>query len=264
MTDAQNRVRLQYGKVGDAYVKSVGHATGNDLERMLHYAAPQPSDTLLDVATGGGHVARVIGPHVGSVIASDLTPEMLDQAVPYLEKQGLTHVKRLVADASDLPLENDTIDIVTCRIAPHHFPDIDRFVAEVARVLRFGGRFVLVDSTVPEGEVGEFFNSYEAVRDPSHVRSLTEAEWLALIARHDLAVDAVERFRKRHEFEEWTDRMQVSRQDRQKLQNMMRGAGQSVHQAFEVTFDSDTGKVLSWMDTKTLFAARRPQLRSDS
>ncbi|MDQ4044641.1 MAG: methyltransferase domain-containing protein, partial [Chloroflexota bacterium] len=164
MTEAQDRVRAQYARVGDAYVKSTGHATGNDLERMLALAAPKPTDTLLDIATGGGHVARVFGPHVDRVIASDLTPEMLDHAIPYLEEQGLTNVERLVADAQNLPLGDASVDIVTCRIAPHHFPDPEAFVEEVARVLRSSGRFLLVDSTVPDGEAGDFFNAYEAVR----------------------------------------------------------------------------------------------------
>lgn len=257
MTDARDRVRAQYGKVGDAYVRSVGHATGNDLERMLHHAAPQPSDTLLDIATGGGHVARVVGPHVGHVIASDLTPEMLDHAVPYLEGQGLANVERLVADAGDLPLEDGSVDIVTCRIAPHHFPDPAQFVAEVARVLRPGGRFILVDSTVPDGPIGDFFNAYEAVRDPSHERSLTEAGWIALLESHGFRIDAVESFRKRHEFDDWTDRMQVAPNDRERLQEMMHEAGEDAHRIFEVAFEPETGRVRSWVDTKTLFAAHR-------
>lgn len=256
MTEAQDRVRAQYGKVGDAYVKSKGHASGNDLQRMLELAEPSSADTLLDIATGGGHVARVIGPHVGRVIASDLTPEMLDHAVPYLEAQGLINVERLVADAQDLPLDDASVDIVTCRIAPHHFPDPAAFVAEVARVLRPGGRFLLVDSTVPDGPAGAFFNAYEAVRDPSHVRSLTEVEWVALLEGAGLRIEAVEPFRKRHEFGEWTERMQVSEDDRERLQRMMRDAGEEVHRLFEVAFDPETGAVASWVDTKTLFAAR--------
>ncbi|CAN5706474.1 class I SAM-dependent methyltransferase [soil metagenome] len=255
MTEAQDRVRAQYGRVGDAYVRSVGHATGDDRERMLHHAAPQPSDTLLDIATGGGHVARVIGPHVGRVIVSDLTPEMLDHALPYLQQQGVANVERLVADAQALPLEDESVDIATCRIAPHHFPEPDRFVAEAARVLRPGGRCLLVDSTVPEGEIGAFFNAYEKVRDPSHVRSLTESEWVSLLTRHGLKIDAIEPFRKRHEFGEWTDRMQVDAEDRETLRTMMRSAGEKVHQAFEVVFDDQSGDVVSWVDTKTLFAA---------
>jgi ubiquinone/menaquinone biosynthesis C-methylase UbiE len=258
MTDAQDRVRAQYGRVGDAYVRSAGHAGGDDLKRMLYFAVPQPTDTLLDIATGGGHVARVIGPHVGRVIVSDLTPEMLDHALPYLQQQGIANVERLVTDAQSLPLEDDSVDIATCRIAPHHFPEPDRFVAEVARVLRPGGRFLLVDSTVPEGEIGTFFNAYEKVRDASHVRSLTEAEWVSLLKRHGLRIDAVEPFRKRHEFGEWTDRMQVPAEDRGTLRAMMRNAGESVHQAFEVVVDDQSGDVISWVDTKTLFAAYMP------
>ncbi len=257
MTDARDRVRAQYGKVGDAYVTSKGHASGNDLERMLALAEAQPTDVLLDIATGGGHVARVIGPHVGRVIASDLTPEMLDHAIPYLQAQGLEHVERLVADAQDLPLDDATIDIVTCRIAPHHFPDPAAFVAEVARVLRPGGRFLLVDSTVPDGPVGAFFNDYETVRDPSHERSLTGAEWIALLERNGFTIEAVEPFRKRHEFADWTDRMQVSDAGKARLQEMMLNAGEDVHRAFEVAFDPNTGAVVSWVDTKTLFAARQ-------
>ncbi len=256
MTEAQDRVRAQYGKVGDAYVRSTGHAGGNDLDRMLALAEPKPTDTLLDIATGGGHVARKIGPHVGRVIASDLTPEMLDHAIPYLEAQGVT-AERLVADAQELPLADGSVDIVTCRIAPHHFPDPAAFVAEVARVLRPGGRFLLVDSTVPEGPVGDFFNAYETVRDRSHVRSLTVGEWAALLAASGLRIEAVEPFPKRHQFDEWTERMQVPAEDRERLRAMMREAGAEVHAAFEVAFDPKTGLVASWVDTKTLFAAVR-------
>jgi ubiquinone/menaquinone biosynthesis C-methylase UbiE len=157
---------------------------------------------------------------------------MLDHAIPYLQQQGLAHVERLVADAQDLPLDDASVDIVTCRIAPHHFPDPAGFVAEVARVLRPGGRFLLVDSTVPEGPAGDFFNAYETVRDPSHVRSLIEAEWRGLLAGAGLRIVAVEVFRKRHEFDDWTGRMQVPEADRERLQAMMRDADAAIRQAF--------------------------------
>lgn len=258
MSLTQDRVRAQYGRAGDAYVRSAGHATGNDLERMLHHAAPRPTDTLLDIATGGGHVARVIGPHVGRVIVSDLTPQMLEHTLPYLREHGLERVESLVADAQDLPLDDASIDIVTCRIAPHHFPEPDLFVAEVARVLRSDGRFLLVDSTMPKGEIGAFFNAFEMVRDPSHVRSLTEVEWVRLLERNGLVIDMVESFPKRHEFDDWTERMRVSAEDRRTLQAMMRYAGEEVQRAFEVAFDESTDAVVSWVDTKTLFATHRP------
>lgn len=170
---AKQRVREQYRSVGNAYVRSVGHATGSDLERMVELTEPQPKDVLLDLATGGGHVARVFAPLVASVVASDLTPEILAHTETYLAGRGLTNVRYEIVDAEAIPFGDGTFDIVTCRIAPHHFPNPEQFVREAARVLKPGGRFVLVDSTVSEGEAGAFFNRFERLRDPSHVASLT-------------------------------------------------------------------------------------------
>ena len=257
--DAKDRVRSQYGAVGDAYVRSAGHATGSDLERMVHLADPKPSDVLLDLATGGGHVARVFAPYVAKVIASDLTPGILLHAEAYLAGLGLGHVTYLVADAEDIPLPDESCDIVTCRIAPHHFPDPARFVSEAARVLRPGGRFVLVDSTVPEGSAGDFFNRFENLRDPSHVRSLTIAEWETLIVDAGLTLAAVEAFRKRHDFEDWTTRSRVAPDTRTRLERMvleMLDADPAIVAPFDIerTDDGSNGLV-GFSDTKTLFVA---------
>src|SRR3954465_14643180 len=152
LDDAKARVRAQYGSVGDAYVKSAGHATGKDLGRMVEVARPQLTDRLLDIATGGGHVARTFSPFVGQIVASDLTPEILHHAGVAFAEQGLVNIETRIADAESLPFGDSSFEIVTCRIAPHHFPHPDRFVNEVARVLTPGGRFILIDSTVPGGD----------------------------------------------------------------------------------------------------------------
>ncbi|HEV2128102.1 MAG TPA: hypothetical protein VGR22_05725 [Thermomicrobiales bacterium] len=94
------------------------------------------------------------------------------------------------------------------------------------------------------------------MRDPSHVRSLTEAEWVALLERNGFRIETVEAFPKRHEFDDWTGRMQVSEADRERLQAMMREVGETIWREFEVAFDPETGRVISWVDTKTLFTAR--------
>ncbi len=254
-SDAKERVRTQYAAVGDAYVKSVGHATGPDLQRMVDLAAPLPADRLLDVATGGGHVARVFAPLVASVVASDLTPEILGHAERSFADAGLTNVTTAVADAEQLPFDDGSFDIVTCRIAPHHFPEPARFVAEVVRVLHPNGRFVLVDSTVPDGEAGAFFNRFETLRDPSHVRSLTVEEWLDLIANAGLAIAHVESFIKRHDFEDWTSRSGMSDDDKATLEGVMLEAGEAVGGQFAAEFFD--GKMIGFSDTKTLFVARR-------
>ena len=255
-TDAKNRVRTQFGSVGDAYVRSVGHATGSDLQRMVELAAPQPADRLLDIATGGGHVARVFAPHVATVVASDLTPEILGHAEQAFTDLGLANVTMSVADAEALPFEAESFDLVTCRIAPHHFPNPAQFVTEAARVLRPGGRFALVDSTVPEGEAGEFFNRFELLRDPSHVRSLTVGEWLDLIANAGLAAANVESFTKRHDFDDWTSRSRMTDGDKATLEQMMLEAGTDIQRHF--TAEIVDGSLVAFSDMKTLFVARRP------
>ncbi len=253
--DAKERVRTQYGSAGDAYVKSVGHATGSDLQRMVELAGPDLADRLLDVATGGGHVARVFAPLVASVVASDLTPEILGHAERSFKEAGLRNVTMVVADAEQLPFDDGSFDIVTCRIAPHHFPQPARFVAEVARVLHPDGRFVLVDSTVPNGEAGAFFNRFELLRDPSHVRSLTVEEWLVLIANAGLAFANVESFTKRHDFDDWTSRSRMTDGDKATLEGMMLEAGETIRGQFAA--EVLNGKLVGFSDTKTLFVARR-------
>jgi hypothetical protein len=130
----------------------------------------------------------------------------------------------------------------------------------VARVLRPGGRFVLVDSTVPAGDVGAFFNRFELARDPSHVRSLTVEEWQALIDAAGLRLEAAESFTKRHDFNDWTGRSGMSDADRDHLARMMLDADDAIRRQFAV--EVIDGRLAGFTDTKTLFVATRPAQRT--
>lgn len=259
-TAAKAAVRQQYGSVGDAYVTSATHAQGDDLARMVELADPAPDTRMLDIATGGGHVARAFAPHVRSIIASDLVPEMLAHAKKAFDEWGLANVSVEVADAEDLPFGDEAFDLVTCRIAPHHFPDVGAFVREVFRVLAPGGRFVLIDSTVPDGDAGAFLNRFEKLRDPSHVRSLTIGQWTALLEEAGFGVGETETFGKIHEFASWTARSRTSGADTATLQRMMLQAPAAIREVFAVVTDpDDAGILVSFTDTKTLFVARKPE-----
>ena len=100
---ARELVRRQYGAVGDAYVRSAGHAGGNDLARLVELTAPQNYERVLDIATGGGHVAKAFAPHAAEVVASDLTPEMLATAEAFIRGLGIENVTFALADAENLP-----------------------------------------------------------------------------------------------------------------------------------------------------------------
>lgn len=256
--EAKDAVRRQYGSVGNAYVTSPTHAIGSDLARMIELAAPAPDARMLDIATGGGHVARAFAPHVGSVLATDLTPEMIAHTERAFREWGLDNVTTGIADGEDLPYDDASFDLVTCRIAPHHFPNVDAFAREACRVLVPGGTFVLVDSTVPEGEEGGFFNRFEKLRDPSHVRSLTIGEWTAVLTAQGFDVTAIETFTKTHDFAEWTARSRTSEDDAIRLTRMLLDAPESTRETFVVAADpDDPSRVLSFQDSKTLLVARK-------
>lgn len=253
-TDSAATVRQQFGRVAEAYVRSQGHAQGNDLAALVALAAPSAEDRALDIATGGGHTALAIAQMAGHVTVTDLTPEMLTAAEGHLRGKGLTNVAFEVADAQALPFEDNSFDIVTCRIAPHHFPRPTNFVREVRRVLRPGGRFVLEDSVVPAGPTGAFINRVEAIRDPSHARSLTMDEWFGLLLEAGFSVLHIETHRKIHELQDWFDRMETPPAAQAEVRALLANATPVEQRAFDIEMDANGVPAAFW-NLKAIFLA---------
>ena len=200
-------VKKQFGKNADAYVTSKVHAKGASLARLIELTDPQPNWKVLDVAAGAGHTALAFAPYVAEVIASDVTPEMLQNTAVLAQKRNITNLTTQEGDAEALPFADGEFDCVTCRIAPHHFPRIDLFVHESARALKPGGILAVVDNVVPTGDAGNYINAFEKLRDPSHGRCLSVAEWEADFTHAGLQILHSETLEKTMEFEWWARRM---------------------------------------------------------
>ena len=212
-------VQQQFGAHAAAYATSAVHAKGASLGRLIELVKPQAHWRALDIATGAGHTAAAFAPHVAHVIASDITGEMLEEARKLAAQRGLANMETAVADAEALPFEDAHFDLVTCRIAPHHFPGIPTFVSEVRRVLKPGGIFALVDNIAPDAESTPGFpnaelrhaslayNALEKIRDPSHGRCLGMAEWGEVIGDTGLQLVHKERLGKDMEFQPWAERL---------------------------------------------------------
>lgn len=196
----------QFGKTAAHYLTSKPHAKGKSLERLVELTSPKKDWRVLDVATGGGHVAYTFAPHVGRVWATDITQEMLDQVKGEAEKRGLANVQTTYAKAEALPFEDASFELVTCRIAPHHFDSIPQFLSETHRVLAPGALFALVDNVVPAGSVGDYINAFERLRDPSHLRAWTMQEWRDALKAAKLAAEHEEQIYKQMEFKSWAQR----------------------------------------------------------
>jgi ubiquinone/menaquinone biosynthesis C-methylase UbiE len=202
----QNLSQQIFGAHAREYVASKPHAKGASLERMVSLAQPQPAWRALDIATGGGHAAYAFAPHVARVWATDITDEMLAIVREEADKRGLTNVRAGYAKAEALPFEDESFDLVICRIAPHHFDSIPAFLAEAFRVLVKDGTLALVDNVVPDGTVGDFVNAFERLRDPSHLRAWTMAEWRSALAVAGFAIAHEEELSKAMEFSSWAQR----------------------------------------------------------
>jgi ubiquinone/menaquinone biosynthesis C-methylase UbiE len=199
-------VQEQFGKHAEGYLTSKPHAQGKSLERMVELAAPKPDWRVLDVATGAGHTAYAFAPHVGRLWATDITDEMLNVVRGEISKRKLANVRIAHARAEALPFEDASFDLVTCRIAPHHFDSIAAFLDETHRVLKPGGMLALVDNVVPAGSVGDYVNAFERLRDPSHLRAWPMAEWRTALGAHGFAIVHEEQMGKRMEFAPWASR----------------------------------------------------------
>ena len=165
---------------------------------------------------------------------------MLEKAREFILAQGVTNALFQVADAEQLPFSSESFDRVTCRIAPHHFPDLSKFVFEVARVLKTGGLFLLIDCMAPSDEELDIFdNTIEKWRDPSHGRSCTSEEWQALLKEADLSIEHMEFFRKTHEYDDWTARSQMPLDEKARLSQYILESNNRIQTYFEIVQKPD-------------------------
>ena len=264
--NAKSLVRSQFGANAANYSTSAVHAKGASLQQLVDLVQPKSSWTALDIATGAGHTALVFAPYVATLIASDLTPEMLAEVSKLAAERGLKNVSTQQADAENLPFADTTFDLVTCRIAPHHFPEIPAFVGEVARVLKPGGTFALVDNVTPDVEsrpgftkaelrdAGIVYNAFEKIRDPSHGRALSTAEWREIVNDCGLIIGHVEHCPKAMDFDTWCTTMAVDEATVPRLAAMLDAASPALMAFLKPTTD---GGKRGFVLTELILIARK-------
>jgi len=173
----------------EAFRESPTHREGPDLDLLVEWCEPGPEVKVLDVATGGGHVARRLREEGCTVVTVDPAPGMKAD---------------VLAPADHLPFADGAFDVVTCRIAPHHFPDIRAAVQEMARV---SNSLLVIEDNVYRGDEVE---EAERLRDPTHVRCYSEDEWKELVTGVGFEVEQVEHFDRRQSFEAWLARVDAA------------------------------------------------------
>jgi SAM-dependent methyltransferase len=181
-----------------AYRESEAHRHGADLDVLVEWAVG--ARTALDVGSGGGHVARRLREAGLEVVTADPAPGMQAD---------------VLAPAEDLPFAERSFDVVACRAAAHHFDDVAAGIREMARVA--ADRVLLVDNLY----MGETAEEADKLRDPSHVRNLTEAEWRALLEDAGLVVEEVRRVDQTIRFSHWLERSDCTGADAERVRTLL-------------------------------------------
>lgn len=241
-----------FGKTAASYLTSKPHAQGKSLDRLVALTRPQSDWRVLDVATGAGHTAYAFAPHVARVWATDITDEMLAVVRKEVNTRALANMRIATAKAEALPFDDASFDLVTCRIAPHHFDSIAEFLREAHRVLKPGATLAVVDNVVPEGTVGDYINAFERLRDPSHLRAWTMAEWRAALAASGFTIMAEETLAKTMDFAGWAARHDDTM--RRLLRGLLAEATPAVREALA---PAENGGAWTFRLTEGLFVARR-------
>lgn len=263
--ETKSLAQQKFGVAAADYATSSVHAKGESLARLVELVAPEKRWRVLDVATGAGHTALAFAPHVAKVTASDITDAMLAEARKLAASRKLANVRTIRAKAEDLPFPDMSFDLVTCRLAAHHFADIAAFAAEAFRVLMPNGTLALVDNLSPDREIrpelspqemqawAAAYNRFEKLRDPSHVRCLGLGEWRGLLSKAGFDGVSREPMDQDIELTPWVTRMRCDEPTIARLEALLR---QSPLQDFLKPRDTEAGTVFTLQEG--IILARKP------
>ncbi|HEY3342329.1 MAG TPA: methyltransferase domain-containing protein [Anaerolineae bacterium] len=230
MSDQKESVQIQFGTQAENYARSAVFASSASLTEMVNLVRPQQTWEVLDVATGGGHCAFAFAPLVKHVIATDITEPMLRAAERVARERGLGNISFEQADAESLNYPDGRFDLVTCRIAAHHFSDAGQAIREMARVCKPGGLVAVIDGIAPsERAAADEINAWEIARDPSHVALLTINGWSSLFCAANLDHVHINKHLMELDFDDHMRRAGVNEQTAEQLRTRLLKGSPAMH-----------------------------------
>jgi len=238
MSDEKSHEALvgqQFGSQANAYLTSAVHAQGQDLVALAEMIDDTAGARVLDLGCGAGHVSFHAAPRAGEVVAYDLSPDMLAVVAKAAADRGLKNVATRQGVAEELPFADASFDYVLSRYSVHHWRDFPMAMREVRRVLKPGGRFGVVDGISPGVPLFDtYLQSLELLRDPSHVRNYSIAEWTAALAVAGLKTEAVTTDFVRLAFTSWVERMRTPKVQVDAIRALQQAMSENVARYFDL------------------------------
>ncbi len=207
------------------------------MAHVIEILSPLEKDSILEVAAGTCACGRALAERASVVTCLDTTPEMLEVGIVEAGKSELDNMVFVIGDAAALPFLEASFDLTFCRLALHHIPEYETPFAEMARVLRPGGRLVLIDLAAPEESLRKVRDEIELTRDPSHAKILSREEMLDLFEKEGLTVTTCEQADLPVSLEDWLDvtknSPEVANEIRQKMQAEIDGGAKTGFSPYE-------------------------------
>jgi ubiquinone/menaquinone biosynthesis C-methylase UbiE len=236
--DRHDAIREVFGAAAESYVASAIHSGGPDLAAMVEAAELTGDERVLDLGCGTGHTAMAFAPRCAEVEALDLTPQMLAAGRAMADERGLAKLRFREGDAADLPYPDASFEVVTSRLSAHHYTRPEQAVREAARVLRPGGRLLWIDSVSPTGWAADtFMNTFEILRDRSHVRNHSTDQWLEMFESVGLSADVLRTWNIRIDFDAWVERVATPPLEVAMLRSLFASATDELSDAFGIAPD---------------------------
>jgi ubiquinone/menaquinone biosynthesis C-methylase UbiE len=204
--DHRSRVQEEFSHQSEHMARSSAFQTADNVQRIVKGLGPPPLGRILDLACGPGILSAAVAPLANEVVGLDITPKMVDLAARRLSRSGHTNAKFKVGVVEDIPFETGSFDGAVTRLSFHHFPDLDTPLAEIRRVLQPHGRLVVADIT-SSTSAGKaiLHNALESLRDPTHVRFLSQREMTDVILDAGFEIINTETWEQQRDFREWAE-----------------------------------------------------------
>ena len=232
------KVEKQFGTVAEAYLSSTVHSQGADLAAISDKARATSGARVLDLGCGAGHVSFAIAPHVESVIAYDLSREMMDVVYSEAKRRGLHSISTEQGRAGELPFENASFDWVCTRYSAHHWTEVRKALHETRRVLKQGGSLVVIHTCAPANPLLDtYLQTIELLRDESHVRNYSLAEWISMLGETGFQLKTQSCWKLNLDFNAWVERMRTPAVYVEALRSLLQNAPREVREYFQVTED---------------------------
>ncbi len=240
----------QYDSRAQAYLASSVHAQGDDLELLARLVGQRPDAVALDLGCGGGHVAFRLAGLVGKVVACDLSGAMLETVAAEARKRGLDNIVTKQSAAEALPCPSASFDVVATRYSAHHWGDFKAGLAQMARAMKPDGMAVFMDVVSPGMPLLDtWLQSLELLRDPSHVRNASLADWQATLSAAGFEVGEVHTYQLRLAFGPWIERMRTPEVHVAAIRSLQQRASSEVREHFRIeddgSFTVDTALIVA-------------------